>query len=70
MDRNTDQKLIGWRILYIEEKIALFIWEYNTKPGGVIFFSKLVDLLKNEASISKINKIIDRLFDFGMIDGK
>ncbi|MDY9925092.1 hypothetical protein [Methanosarcina sp.] len=57
------------KILSQEEKVALEILDYN-KKSKPIYFSKLTEVLEGDISRSTINKIIDKLFDLGMIDGK
>lgn len=56
-------------ILSNEEKIGLEIYGSNVESKE-IYFSKLTDLLKNEISRSTISKVIDKLFDLGMVTAK
>lgn len=57
------------KILSQEEKVALEILD-NNKKSKPIYFSKLTEVFEGDISRSTINKIIDKLFDLGMIDGK
>ena len=56
-------------ILSNEEKVGLEIYDSNVKKV-TIYFSKLTDLLNDEISRSTISKVIDKLFDLGMITAK
>ena len=56
-------------ILSNEEKIGLEIYDGNAN-NVTIYFSKLTDLLNDEISRSTISKVIDKLFDLGMITAK
>jgi len=56
-------------ILSNEEKIGLEIYGSNVESKE-IYFSKLTDLLKDEISRSTISKVIDKLFDLGMVTAK
>ena len=57
------------KILSKEEIVALKICNYN-KNGAKIYFSKLAHILEDEISRGTISKIIDKLFDLGMITAK
>ncbi len=52
-----------------EEKVALEIQKYNDLKDH-IYFSKLINVLGEEISRSTISKIIDKLFDLGMVEGR
>ncbi|HZK71275.1 MAG TPA: hypothetical protein VFD03_07120 [Clostridia bacterium] len=54
-------------ILSQEEKIALEIYKYNYVKKEQIYFSKLTELFNGKISRVTISKVIDRLFDLGMI---
>jgi len=56
-------------ILSQEEKVALEIQRYNDL-GDPIYFSKLINVLGEQISRSTISKIIDKLFDLGMVEGR
>ncbi|HII02770.1 TPA: hypothetical protein HA351_14350 [Methanosarcinaceae archaeon] len=56
-------------ILSQEEKVALEIQKYNDRKDP-IYFSRLINVLKEEISRSTISKIIDKLFDLGMVEGR
>lgn len=57
-------------ILSQEEKIALEIHKYNNIIKEPIYFSKLTELFDGEISRATISKIIDKLFDLGMISAQ
>ena len=57
------------KILSKEEIVALSIQNEN-ENGTKIYFSKLTHILKDEISRGTISKIIDKLFDLGMLTAK
>lgn len=57
------------KILSKEEIVALMIHNEN-ENGAKIYFSKLTHMLENKISRGTISKIIDKLFDLGMITAK
>lgn len=57
------------KILSKEETVALMIHNEN-ENGAKIYFSKLTQKLESEISRGTISKIIDKLFDLGMITAK
>ena len=61
--------MVEWRILSSDLKVCSVVYEYDLK-GEKIWFSKLVDELRGDICKATITKVIDRLFDLGVIDGK
>lgn len=57
-------------ILSQEEKVVLEIYKYNYIEKKPIYFSKLVGQLEGKISRSTVSKIIDKLFDLGMINAQ
>lgn len=51
----------------MEEQIVLEIYKYNYDIKEPIYFSKLIKIFDNRISRDRISKVIDRLFDLGMI---
>lgn len=56
-------------ILSNEEKIGIEI-NVDNDEGVPIYFTKLVEVLKGEISRTTISKVIDKLFDLGMMTAK
>lgn len=68
--QSLEMKLNQENILSQEEKIVLEIYKYNYIEKKPIYFSKLTELLEGKISRSTISKIIDKLFDLGMISAQ
>jgi DNA-binding PadR family transcriptional regulator len=62
--------MVDWQILSNDLKICYLIYKYTEKEGKDIWFSKLVNDLQNDVSRTTISKILDKLFDLGIIDGE
>ena len=60
--------MVEWEILSSDLKVCSVVYEYNLN-GDKIWFSKLVEELKGHISKGTITKVVDRLFDLGVIDG-
>lgn len=60
--------MVDWSVLSYDLKICYIIKEYQERKEGV-YFTKLVDELKNDMSRSTVSKTLNKLFDLGIIDG-
>ncbi len=60
--------MVDWSVLSNDLKICYVIREYREKKEG-IYFTKLVEELKDYMSRSTVSKTLNKLFDLGIIDG-
>lgn len=60
--------MVDWSILSNDLKICYIIREYAEK-GKKLYFTKLVEELKEDMSRTTASKTLNKLFDLGIIDG-